>query len=95
MVKDAWRDGCERAQAEQRSDMKTSTAQDYPEPEYKSLDERRAQGKAPREALLGEVHRHLKPAKDRRDTKIRTVWMFTTAGQPWPTTSEYPWTVTP
>ena len=51
--------------------MKTSTAQDYPEPEYKSLDERRAQGKAPREALLGEVHRHLKPAKDRRDTKIR------------------------
>jgi hypothetical protein len=53
--------------------MKTSTAHDYPEPEYKSLGERRAQGQAPCEALLGEVHGHLKPAKDRCDTKVPTL----------------------
>jgi hypothetical protein len=53
--------------------MKTSTVHDYPEPEYKSLDERRAQGKSLRERRPAGGARPLEAAKDRCDTKVPTL----------------------
>ena len=47
--------------------MKKQTSDDLAEPQYLAPDDRRAHGKALREAVPREAHGHWKPAKDRRD----------------------------
>ena len=47
--------------------MNKPTAHDHAEPQFVPPDERRAQGKALREAVPREAHGHWKPPKDRRD----------------------------
>lgn len=47
--------------------MNVTTAHQLAEPKYVPPDERRAHGKALREAVSREAHGHWKPAKDRRD----------------------------
>ena len=47
--------------------MNSPAADSLPEPKYVPPDERRALGKALREAVPREAHGHWKPAKDRRD----------------------------
>jgi hypothetical protein len=47
--------------------MNKQTSHDLAEPQYVPPDDRRAQGKALREADPREAHGHWKPARDRRD----------------------------